>query len=372
MTKLNTQPACTHTQDSAVSAAPSVSVVIPCRNEIRAIASCLDSVLAQEPVPGGFEVIVVDGMSDDGTRDVLRSFAGRSSLTILDNPERITPCALNIGIRVARGQFIARMDAHHRYAPDYLRLCYETAMQTGADNIGGGMIAEGMGYVGRAIAAAHHSPFAVGGARWHNPRFEGPADTVYGGFFRRDVFNRVGMFDEFLVRNQDDEFNLRIVRAGGTIWQSPRIKSWYRPRGSLAALFRQYMQYGYWKVWVIAKHKVPMSVRHIVPGSFVLILLALALAAPFLHPASWALLILLGTYALGISVASLLTARRAGRDLLPVLPAVFWCYHFGYGYGFVHGLWDCWIRRKRPGSAFTAITRESTKAVAPIRAIGHE
>jgi glycosyltransferase involved in cell wall biosynthesis len=337
-----------------------VSIIVPCRNEIRCIEECLASILAQESPPGGFEVIVADGMSEDGTREVIRKLSeGDHRVVLVDNPERVTPCGMNAGIRAARGQYIAILGAHSRYPLDYLHRCYEAAARTEADNVGGGAIAEGRGYVGRAIAAARHSPFGVGGARWHNPAYEGPVDTVFGGFYRREVFDRIGLFDESFVRNQDDEFNLRLVRAGGTIWLCPQVRSWYRPRESLRDLLRQYLQYGYWKVAVIRKHRLPASPRHLVPGAFVASLVLLTCLAPFWGPALWALLGLIGAYGLGLAVASLVTARRAGMDLLPVLPAVFWCYHFGYGYGFLRGLWDFAIRKKAPGAEYLALTRGS-------------
>src|SRR5438552_1613745 len=197
---------------------PAVSIVVPCRNEKGHIGTCIRSILAQEPPPGGFEVIVADGMSDDGTRDVLKRLAEEDPrLRVVDNPGRITPCGMNTGIREARGRYIAIMGAHNRYAPDYLCRSVEVLEGTGADDVGGAMVCEAESWLQQAIAAAHHSPFSVGGARWHNPDYEGPADTVFGGVYRREVFARIGFFDEELVRNQDDEFNLRLVRAGGKI-----------------------------------------------------------------------------------------------------------------------------------------------------------
>jgi hypothetical protein len=199
----------------------------------------------------------------------------------------------------------------------------------------------------------------VGGARFRNVAYEGPVDTVTYGCWRRETFDRFGLFDEELVRNQDDEHNLRVTRGGGRVWQSPSIQSWYRPRGSLAALFRQYMQYGYWKVRVIRKHRLPASVRHLVPGLFLAAVVLLGLAAPFWAPALWAWVALVGLYLGGVGVASLLTSRRAGWDLLPTLPAVFWCYHFGYGYGFLRGLLDSLLGKGKPGAVFTSLTRDS-------------
>ena len=183
------------------------------------------------------------------TSKILRTAASRElRLKVIDNPGRIVSIGLNAAIRAARGQIIIRMDAHTAYAPDYVARCLEVLEKTGADNVGGPWLATGDGYVGRAIAAAFQSSFAVGGARGHDANYEGPVDTVYLGCWSKETFERFGYFDEELVRNQDDEHNLRITRGGGKVYQSPKIKSWYRLRGTLAALFKQYMQYGYWKV----------------------------------------------------------------------------------------------------------------------------
>src|SRR5688572_1516136 len=216
---------------------PTISIVIPCRNEQDHIETCLRSILDQERPRGDVEVIVADGMSTDGTREILQKLAIEDSrLRIVDNPRQITPCGMNAGIKEARGRYVAIMGAHNRYAPDYVCRSVEVLEETGADNVGGAMICEAESYTQRAIAAAYHSPFSAGGARWHNPEYEGPADTVFGGVYRCEVFERIGFFDEGLVRNQDDEFNLRLTRAGGKIWQSPRIRSWYQPRSSLLSL----------------------------------------------------------------------------------------------------------------------------------------
>jgi hypothetical protein len=214
-----------------------------------------------------------------------------------------------------------------------------------------------MGYMGRAVAAAFQSPFAVGGARGHNPHYTGPVDTVYLGCWPREVFDRIGFFDEELVRNQDDEFNLRISRAGGLIWQSPRIKSWYHPRASLGSLWRQYMQYGYWKVRVIQKHYLPASVRHLVPAAFVLTMLSLPVVA-LVWPWVWWIWGVLGMlYIAGNLVASMETARHNGLTLFLALPAVFACYHLGYGCGFLRGIWDFIIWHRPPAGTLSTLTR---------------
>jgi glycosyltransferase involved in cell wall biosynthesis len=355
---------------------PLVSAVVPCRNEIGHIRECVESLLRQEAVVGGFEIIVADGMSDDGTREALDELVLRHpQLRVVDNPRRITPCGMNAGILAARGQWIAILGSHSRYAPDYLACCLEVARETGADNVGGAMRCEGRGIVQCAIAAAHHSPFAVGGAAWHNPQHDGPADTVFGGFYRRAIFDRIGLFDETLIRNQDDELNLRLCRSGGRIWHSPRIRSWYSPRASIRALFRQYYQYGYWKVRVIQKHRLPASWRHLIPGLFVLIVGLLSVSSLVIwgfaatqtesdQGTRGVLAVLLsllgvtlGTYLLTVIVASAVTASRTRERVFAVLPAVFPCYHFGYGMGFLAGLWDFILRRKGPRQCVVTLTR---------------
>ena len=204
-------------------------------------------------------------------------------------------------------------------------------------------------------------------------------DTVYLGCWPRSTFEKFGLFDEELVRNQDDEHNLRITRGGGKVYQSPKIKSWYRPRGSLKALFKQYMQYGYWKVRVIQKHKLPASIRHLVPGAFVLALMLLFLLSVFsfllsafapnfqVSTFSFSFLAALAAYALCVLVASVVTAAKTEWKLLPVLPLVFGCYHFGYGFGFLRGILDFVILRRGASVSFTKLTRGSSEAKAAVR-----
>ena len=266
-----------------------ISIISPCRNERDYIAGFVESLLAQELPPHyELEVLIADGMSDDGTREILDALAKRHPLlSVVSNPGRIVSTGLNAAIRAASGDLIVRMDAHTTYARDYVRACVETLERTGADNVGGPWQAAGESELQKAIALVSHSPFASGGGRSHALDYEGQVDTVYLGCWRKEIFDRVGLFDEELVRNQDDELNLRIVRVGGTVWQSPAIQSCYSPRSSLPKLFSQYMQYGYWKVRVIQKHTLPASIRHLVPGAFVFGLLALTLRALFWSPALW-------------------------------------------------------------------------------------
>jgi GT2 family glycosyltransferase len=229
---------------------------------------------------------------------------------------------------------------------------------THADNVGGPWKAEGNGYIGKAIALAFQSPYAVGGAMSHNLDYEGPVDSVWGGFYKAEVFSIVGYFDEELVRNQDDELNLRLNRAGLKIWQSPLIRFSYICRDSLVKLFQQYSQYGFWKVRVMRKHRLPASMRHLVPGGFVGSMLLLSLFS-LISPRARLLLATLSCLYIGSNlIASLITCRRP-KDwkYLPVMPFVFGSYHFGYGWGFLRGLVDFLLLKKVGRAAYNRITR---------------
>lgn len=328
------------------------------------IRAFVDSLLAQDTGDLEWEAILADGMSDDGTREFLDEYcAGRPRVRVISNPGRIVSTGLNAAIRAASGEIVLRMDMHSFYAPDYVRRCVETLLQTGADNAGGPARTRAQGVRGRAIAAAYASRFSTGGARFHDEDFEGWVDTVPFGCWRKTTLERLGLFDESLVRNQDDELNLRLVRAGGRIWQNPAIRCWYSPRGTLGALFRQYMQYGFWKVAVIRKHRLPGSWRHLVPVAFVTgsaaLLAGMGIAAAsgahaWLSAVSRISLALGVTYAAATLAASVAAARRRGWALLSYLPAAFLTFHVSYGVGFAVGL-----LRPAPGSesAFTRITR---------------
>ncbi len=325
-----------------------LTVVVACRDEAKAIRPFLHSLLAQDFAGMTWEVIIADGMSTDGTRQLVDDYCREHpQIHIVDNPGKIVSSGLNSAIRAAKGKYILRMDAHTEYAPDYCAKCVEALERSGADNAGGPARTRVRGIVPRAIAAAYHSRFSTGGARFHDPEFEGWVDTVPYGCWRATTFDHLGLFDETLVRNQDDEFNLRLIRSGGKIWQDPAIRSWYSPRATLGGLFNQYFQYGFWKVAVIRKHRLPGSWRHLVPSVFVTAFLGLPVIAllGFLIGATSAgwfaaalSLALFAVYSTCLVAASLLAARTSGWVTLPYLPLAFAAYHFSYGLGFVAGL----------------------------------
>ena len=327
--------------------ATQVSVVISCRNEIRQIRAFLESLFRQELGGIEMEVLIADGISGDGTRAVLAEFGKRfATLRVIDNPERIAAAGLNRAIREARGEIILRMDAHTIYAPDYVRCCIEVLRETNADNVGGPALTRAEGYIPQAIAHAFHAPFAVGGAKFRDPHYEGPTSTVPYGCWRKSTLDCVGLFDTEMVRGQDDELNFRILSAGGTVWQSPKIVSWYQPRASLPALSRQFFQNGYWKVAAIRKHRRPASLRNLVPVSCLFLGMALPMCAVAgrlggslrwqnAFQVTW---IALASLYLAASMASAFSvARREGWKFLPVLPIVFAIYQFSYGIGFLVG-----------------------------------
>ncbi len=366
--------------------AAQVSVIVPCRNERDHIEAFCRSVAAQRIPPGWeLEVLVADGLSDDGTRERLGAWCAQDPrFRMIDNPGRIVSCGLNRCIEQARGQFIVRLDVHTVYADDYIAQCLATWQATGADNVGGpwraGAVQGPEGVVQRAVAAAFQSRWVAGGALSRDLAYDGPVDTVYLGAWPRQTFERFGGFDEQLVRNQDDEHNLRLHRGGARVWQSASICSTYFPRASVGDVFRQYRQYGYWKPFVMRKHGQAASLRHLVPGLFVGAVLACALVALVMGAAAalgwpdagnashspWTVwvalagaalaLLLCGLYAMAVSALSLLIAGQQGLDLLPHLPRVMAAYHWGYGLGSLRGWWDALVRR-RPDPAFGRLTR---------------
>ena len=329
---------------------PFVSIIVPCRNEACRITDCLKSILSNDYPYDRFEVLVVDGMSDDGTRDIVIEMANHySSVQMLDNPRKITPTALNVGIASARGEIIMRMDAHVEYPDNYISAMVGHLMESQADNVGGLCLTcpANESAMARAIAVGMSHPLGVGNAHFRigsdKPRW---VDTVPFGCYRREVFERIGAFDEDLVRNQDDEFNLRLIRAGGRILLVPDVVSQYYARDSLARLWRMYFQYGYFKPLVIRKIGRVMTLRQVVPSLFVALLTLLGIAAFWSSLAFGALVILVGCYLLAIAGVAAAVLPKCGLACAVGLFAVFPALHLPYGVGFIAGIVRFLISRR--------------------------
>jgi glycosyltransferase involved in cell wall biosynthesis len=347
-----------------------VSAVVPCRNEVRHVRSFLDSVFRQELGQIKLEVLIADGLSDDGTRQILDEYKSRyATLRVIENPEKIASTALNRAIREAQGEIIIRMDAHTQYAPNYIRSCMEVLNESKADNVGGPVLTRAESYLAQAIAYAFQARFARGGAKFRDPRYEGPVDTVAYGCWRKSTLERIGLFDETLVRSQDYELNVRIVSGGGTVWQSPEIISWYQPRACLSDLFRQYFQYGFWKVAVIRKHPTLASWRNLVPGLCLIVGVASFLGALGMrHRGSvwWSSLFFSGwltivaLYLMVSFLSAFSIARRKGWRFLPSLPVIFATFHLSFALGFLMAMLYRPAAGARPESmpkVLSAITR---------------
>jgi glycosyltransferase involved in cell wall biosynthesis len=320
---------------------PIISVIVPCRNEKTHIEACVRSILTQDLPSEDFEVLVVDGMSDDGTRTILVRMAEQDvRVRIIDNPYGITPYGRNAGVQAACGRYIAILDAHTEYAPDYLRACFELLQEHPEVCCSGGpIISQGKGLLGRAVAAVMSHPVGVGNAKHRFPNYEGYAEGACFPMFRKEIFKKVGLFDENLIRNQDDEFNYRLARAGEKVFISPRARCTYFVRETPSQLFRQYFQYGFWRVAVLRKHRSLPSVRQIIPASFLLLMGIFFIAGLFL-PGWWrlAVAVLPVAYAavlLGAGVGIAVTRDWAAGLMFPVAAILI---HTAYAAGFTWGI----------------------------------
>lgn len=327
---------------------PRVTVIVPCRNERAHIGACLDSIEASTYPRHCLEVLVIDGMSDDGTREILAARSARGGVRWLDNEGRTAPAALNIGVREAHGEIIVRMDAHTVYPPDYIERLVYWLLRSGADNVGGRWLTRPGAdtAIARAIAAGLSHPVGVGNAHFRlssgEPRW---VDTVPFGCYRREVFERIGMFDEDLVRNQDDEFNARLIGKGGRILLVPAVAAAYQARPTLRTLWKTYYQFGLYRPLAIQKLGRIPTVRQIVPPLFVATMGAAAMAGavwPSARPIGAALG---GAYALVLGAAAVDVARRHGLLTGILVIPVFAVLHHAYGFGFLAGMLHRLARR---------------------------
>jgi len=317
-----------------------VSVIVPVRNEEKHLASCLRSLLQQTYLAGSYEVIVVDGRSSDRTREVVKQFEGTfHNIRCLDNPAAIVSSAMNIGIKAAAGEIIIRADGHNVYPSDYIEKSIEYLTRTGADNVGGPIttVPSAKSIVARLVAAILSNSFGVGDSRFRTTTAEGFVDTVPFGAFRREIFTRVGLFNEKLVRNQDNEFNARIRKAGGKVFQTPALTTEYYPSASFNQLVSQTFKNSQWHVFSMEENVNSMSIRHFVPAAFVLSLLILLCAINW-APAKLLLVVVLALYFLLATYFSFRKSWQYGWTVCSVLPFACLCFHVVYGVGTLMGL----------------------------------
>ncbi len=324
---------------------PRVSLLVACRNEVDSIKKCIESLFAQDFPGDKLEVIILDGLSTDGSRELIRDLiAGHPNFRLVDNPKIYQAAGWNLGIELCTGEIISIVSGHVILAPDYVTQAVMTLQRTGADMVGGTVRSISSGKVGEAIALAMSHPFGVGGARFRYTVNEEETDSVFMGFCHRLVYEKNGKYDEELVRNQDDEFSYRLRKAGGRIVCNPDIKSYYKTRSTFKSLWYQYFQYGLYKVRVLQKHPHQMSLRQFIPPAFVsTLLLGIFLSLCF----SWGwvfFLGLIGLYLIANFASSFLISWREGWRYLWLLPLAFATIHASYGLGFIAGLFKFWNR----------------------------
>jgi glycosyltransferase involved in cell wall biosynthesis len=338
-------------------ALPFVTVIMPIRNEAGFIERAIRSVLNNDYPPDKMEILVVDGMSNDGTREIVeRLCKADNRVKLLNNPAKIQAVAMNIGIKACRGEIFIRVDGHADVPPDFIKKSMKCLSEhPDAWVVGGYWKTVSQGYVGKVIAAATQCPMGVGNAKHRLGNFDGWVDTVPYGAHHKWILDKVGCFDEELVRSEDDEFNNRVLLAGGKIWLSSSIWSTYYARSSLKKLWRQYFQDGFWRTRTLQKHGKPAAIRRVVPLLFISSLAILALAGIPWVLFRWMLAIELGAYAVGLVYGSIDVGRRAGWKHSLLAPVVFAILHFAYGLGCLWGIVRFILLRgkfmNRPGDA---------------------
>ncbi|WP_433017249.1 glycosyltransferase family 2 protein [Kribbella sp. CA-294648] len=326
----------------SLSSWPPVSVVMPVLNEERHLEEAVGRVLDQE-YPGELEVVLAIGPSKDKTQQIADRLAEADKrITIVANPSGKTPAGLNTGIAHARHDIVVRVDGHGVLTQGYITRAVEVLHESGADNVGGVMAAEGRTPIEMAVACAYRSRLGLGASTFHQGGKAGPADTVYLGVFRRAALERVGGFDESMHRAQDWELNYRIRKTGGLIWFSPDLSVTYRPRSSLKDVARQFFHTGQWRREVIRRHPETASKRYLAPPVAV-ILMAVGTILGIVGLATGVSILDLGFlaplgYALLIMVGSAMEGRYLPWKALFWLPLICATMHISWGIGFLVGL----------------------------------
>ncbi|MBQ4630507.1 MAG: glycosyltransferase family 2 protein [Clostridia bacterium] len=329
---------------------PFISVVIPVRNESRYIDKCIDSIFSQTYDKSKMEIIFVDGKSSDDTvaRINKRAEENDRNVIVLDNPQKITPVAMNIGIKAAKGDYIVRLDAHSEYPDTYIEQCIECILKTDADNVGGIALSDGDGYIGEAFSYLLATKFGVGDSGFRIGVPSGYVDTVPFGTFKKETFEKFGLYDERLVRNQDSELNSRINQNGGKIYLDSDIKLTYKCRNTISGIAKQNFGNGKWNI--ITQYLCPgaMSLRHFIPFLFVLSLVVLIPLA--FTGISFFVYSLIAELALYLSLDICYSVKLSCKNGIKYLPLLMFLYpfiHICYGLGSFVGIVNLFKFKKK-------------------------
>jgi glycosyltransferase involved in cell wall biosynthesis len=323
-----------------------ISVIVPCRNEVRHIEETVLSILNSDY--SNIEVLVVDGMSIDGTRDLLEKMCqDHPKLKVVDNPEQLTPYAFNHGINNSDGEYVQIMGARNILASNYLSLLAKVLEEKPEVAITGGNYGHRYNTnLGKYIAKAMTSKFGVGASNFRTMKKSAYVDTVGIPLIRRSLFDEIGFFDESLTRNQDDDFSYRAIKAGHQIYYLVNAKTEYLVRANFLKLFKQYSQYGYFKVFVNLKHKHVTTLRQLVPVaflSFLILGLLITLISPSFSSSYFSIIFLY--YVLGFYFAY---QESENINELFLIQWSFFVLHIGYGFGYLKGLIDFVLLNKVP------------------------
>lgn len=331
--------------DTKTNPLPFVSVVVPMRNEEKHIAQCLDSIIANDYSKDHFEIIVVDGMSTDRSREIVEDYIKKHLyIRLLENPKKIRVTANNIGIVAAKGEIIVSMDAHVLYGFDYIRNCVELLQTSGAATVGAIQKAIGYNYLTHSIALATTTPFGIGNAEFRYTKQQKWVDTFFLGAWHKSTFDKVGLFNEEWEINGDYELNYRIRQAGGRVLVSPKLKCQYFVRNSLWRLARQYFRYGMWRVKTIVAHPDSVRWRHLLPPALIPWLLLSLVLLGFNTSLWW---LPAGLYALYTIIAALAISLHQRTHYLPAIVLTFWILHLSWGFGFYAGIFRFGIPKLR-------------------------
>ncbi len=319
-----------------------VSVIIPCRNEEKFIGKCLDSLIKQDYPKDKMEILVADGRSEDGSGEMVRKYAEKYSFVkLLDNSKKFTPFGLNIGIKNSKGEVILRMDAHAGYEGDYISKCVSHLRESGADNVGGIMktLPANDTLVAKAIAFSLSSHFGAASDFRVGSNKPKSVDTVFGGCYKGEIFERIGLFNERLIRSQDLEFNLRIKNRGGKILLFPDVVVYYYPQPTFFKFFKHNLNDGIWSIYPLKIIKMKFKLRHYIPLLFVASLFSsfiLGIFSDFFSAIFIFILFLYGSASFYFSLKIVLKEKNA--RFLFLMPIAFFCRHFGYGLGSLWGI----------------------------------